>query len=159
MADITGSLEETPEKIILKVKQSRKGISLNYFVILILLVLGIYSLFKNTKTMELFSKIFFAVVIIVLVYSEIRIHYKKLVISNKRAILKEGILKKHEATISYPSITEVVSQQSFLERLFNYGHLIIRTSGAKKDYEIVIDKVSRPAKIKETIEGFMFRKP
>ena len=146
------------EKVLLVRNRSRINL-IGYYIIFILgIVLGVYSLTKESDKaiiLKTFAYVYFLIAIISLITGEVKVRYSRLTITDRKLLLKEGILKKHETAIRYSSITEVVSKQSFIERLFNFGDLTIRTSGAKKEYEIIIRKISNPAKTKELIEGFM----
>ncbi len=151
-------IHEKPEKVVKVVKRSRRGLLFTYVLVILFFYLAYYSWFVKgrSKTLDLFGSLFFLIGIFIWIYGEVKINYKKLIISNKRAVLQEGIFQRHSTTIKYSSITEVVAKQSLMQRLLNYGDLSIRTSGAKKDYELSIEKVPRPFKVKEVLEHFIF---
>ena len=141
------------ENIILTRNQSRRSLLVYYLLSLLFLFLGIYSIRKNI--MAVFLYLFFAAFLIMIIVSEKKVHYTKLTITDKRAVYREGIMKRHVRTIRYASITDISSKQSFIERILNYGDLTIMTSGAKKDYEIVVRKISSPEKTRTIIEKFV----
>lgn len=148
---------EVPEKVLRVVKQSRRAIFGNYFVIFALYFFGYYGIMKNTQSNVLrqLGWFFIGAATIALIYSEVKINYKKLIISNKRAVLDEGILNKHYITIRYSSITEIILQQKFYQRLSNYGSIVIRTSGIKREQDLSIDFISNPVYVKKLLEHFM----
>jgi len=143
------------ERSLLVRNQSRISL-LGYYVVFILGVgLGIYSLMKESELLKTFAYVYFLIAIISLIIGEKKVHYNRLTITDKKVVVKEGILKRHETAIRYSSITEVVSKQNFLERMLNFGDLHIRTSGAKKEYDITIENIPDPTKTKNIIERFM----
>lgn len=150
--------QEKPEKVIKTVKKSRRAMLLTYILIVVFFYFAFYSWFirERSRTLDIFASLFFLVGVFILVYGEFKISYKKLIISNKRAVLQEGIFHRHSTTIRYSGITEVTAKQSFSQRLLGYGDLGIMTSGSKKDYELSIDKVPNPQKVKELLEHFIF---
>jgi uncharacterized membrane protein YdbT with pleckstrin-like domain len=107
------------------------------------------------KKIEVFPSVFFVVALITIFISEKKVHYTKLTITNHRAIYKEGIMKRHVRTMRYASITDISSKQSFIQRMLNYGDLVIITSGAKKEYEVVVEKIRDPEKTRGIIEKFV----
>ena len=149
---------EKPERVIKVVRRSRRGLLPVYLFVILFFYLAYYSWFVKggSETLELFASMFFLAGIFIWIYGEIKINYKKLAISNKRAVLQEGIFRRHSTTIRYSSITEVVAKQSVLQRLLGCGDLSIRTSGAKKEYELSIERVPNPFKVKELLEHFIF---
>ena len=143
------------ENVLLVRNRSRINLIVYYIVLILGIGLGIYSLTKGSEILKTFAYLFFLIGIISLIVGEVKVKYSKLTITDRKLLLKEGILKKHETAIRYSSITEVVSRQNFIERVFNFGDLTLRTSGAKKEYEIIIKKIANPAKTKQLIERFM----
>ena len=140
------------EKVILTRNRSRISLINYYFLFLLFVFFGIYSFRKN---IVVFPFVFLVIGIISIIISEKKVHYTKLTITSHRAIYKEGILKRHVRTIRYASITDISSKQSFIQRILNYGDLAIITSGAKKEYEIVIEKIRDPEKTRSIIEKFV----
>ena len=143
------------EKVLLVRNQSRISLAGYYIVFVLGVGLGIYSLRKESKVLETFAYVYFLIALVFLMIGEKNVRYSKLTITDKKILVKEGIFKKHETAIRYSSITEVVSKQSFIDRLLNFGDLHIMTSGAKKEYDIMIKKIPGPTKTKKLIEGFM----
>jgi len=135
--------------------RSRINLAGYYLVFIVGVVLGIYSITKESLILKTFAYIYFLIAVICLIIAEMKVIYSKLTITDHKMLLKEGIFKKHETAIRYSSITEVVSSQNFIERVFSFGDLTIRTSGAKKDYEIIVKKITGPQKTKQIIERFM----
>ena len=150
-------MQEPSEKIIKNARLSRRGFLFQYAIIISALVLAFYSrsLLEKGRVLGLFSNIFLIVALFLLAYAEIKIRYKRLIISNKRAVLEEGIFKKHSTTIRYTTITEIISRQSFMQRLLLYGTLSIKTAGGTKEHELTIEKIGNPQKIKRIMDHFM----
>lgn len=147
----------TKERVILVRNQSRRSLLLYYLFSLFFLFLAVYSL-KNKNIMEnlsLFPYMFFIILFVLLVLAEKNVRYTKFTVTDKRAVYKEGIIKKHIRTIRYASITDISSKQNLFQRILNYGDLNIMTSGAKKDYELSIKNISGPDKVRTTVEKFV----
>ncbi|MBW2983815.1 PH domain-containing protein [Candidatus Woesearchaeota archaeon] len=149
---------EKPEKVIKVVKKSRKSLFFTYFLVVMFFYLAYYSWFIRirSKMLDVFASLFLLAGIFIWTYGEFKIRYKKLAISNKRAVLQEGIFHRHDTTIRYAGITEVTAKQSFMQRLLGYGDLTIMTSSAKKDYELSIESVPSPFRVKGLLEHFIF---
>lgn len=147
-------MQEQQEKIIHLAKQSRRGILLSYIIIVALIIISIYIIIKM-PSIKILSYALAIIAIILLIISELKIKQKKIILSDKRAILEVGIAAKQFTTIKYSSITEVILKQSLIERILNYGTLHIRTSGTKKEHDLVIENVSTPVKVKAIIEKYM----
>jgi len=145
------------EKVVRMVRQSRRAILGNYITVIAFGYLSYFSFINVSTSSALvqFAWFFGLVALVALIYSEITIHYKRLIITNKRAILHEGILKKHHITIRYSTITEVITTQRFYQRILNYGNVVIRTSGMKHDQDLKIDLVSNPFYVKKLLEHYM----
>lgn len=140
------------ERVILTRNRSRISLIKYYLLFVLFVFFGVYSFIKK---IEVFPLVFLVIAIIFVIISEKQVHYTKLTITSHRAIYKEGIFKKHVRTIRYASITDISSKQSFIQRILNYGDLVIITSGAKKDYEIVVEKIRQPEKTRSIIEKFV----
>jgi len=147
--------QTTPqEKVLFFVKKSRKAYLDRYIMIILLVGLASYSFTRKTILMSRFFWIFLIIAAFLLIVSEILLHTKRLIVTNRRSILNEGILKHHSTTINYSLITEISSRQSFFQRILNVGDLTIHTSGGKL-HDLNIDRISSPGKIKKTMEHLM----
>jgi uncharacterized membrane protein YdbT with pleckstrin-like domain len=144
------------EKVIysaIKVRRARWHL---YMTSIIFVGLALYSWVFDIGFNEtnLFGAIFLFFGMVLITYLEITIRVKRIIISNKRLIIDEGILSKQSMTIKYPMITEIIVKQSFSQRILGYGDIYIHTAGTQFQ-DIVMDSFTNPMKIKQTIEHFM----
>jgi len=74
----------------------------------------------------------------------------KLTVTDKRVILREGLLRKNLTEIFIDDVKRVQSQQSFLQRFFNVGSVTV-SSAATGYTEIYISGIPDPQKAKNFI--------
>ena len=72
-------------------------------------------------------------------------------ITNKRTILRRGLLSKSTTEVVHNDIRNIQIHQSFLNRVFGVGRLGISSAG-QEGIEIVMDACPRPDRIKEVID-------
>lgn len=77
----------------------------------------------------------------------------KLVITNKRSVRHEGIVKRHTTEVLHNHVRSVDIQQSFLERLFGIGTIGIDSAG-QDGIEINIIDIPKPYHVKEIIDRY-----
>ncbi|MFH1828292.1 MAG: PH domain-containing protein [Nanoarchaeota archaeon] len=147
-------MQQQQERTLKYAKRARRGFLINYIMILASFYMAIYS-FNQGDNLKIFAWLFLGFGAVMLLYAELRIIKKRLIITDRRAILEEGIFSKHSTTIRYSSITEVTSRQNILQRILNIGTLHIKTAGIKTEHDLVILGVGSPLKIKGMIEHFM----
>ncbi len=76
------------------------------------------------------------------------VHYA---ITDRRTMMREGILNKHFVTVDYRSITDVTVRESLLERIFTRtGSIGVNTAGSNR-VELGLRHVARPMAIKADI--------
>ncbi|MHC4947284.1 MAG: PH domain-containing protein [Planctomycetota bacterium] len=75
----------------------------------------------------------------------------KLVISNKRTVRHEGIVKRHTTEVLHNHVRSVDIQQTFFQRLFRVGTIGIDSAG-QDDIEIQADDIPSPYRVKEVID-------
>jgi uncharacterized membrane protein YdbT with pleckstrin-like domain len=72
-------------------------------------------------------------------------------ISNKRTLEKTGILSKHTNEVMHRDIRNIQITQTFRERIFNVGKIVI-SSAAEEDSEIVAVDIPDPTKLRDVID-------
>jgi len=60
--------------------------------------------------------------------------------------------------VTYNQVTDVQASQSWFERIFGYGHVVVNTAGTTF-HELTIVGVKNYAEIGETINKFRMKKP
>jgi len=74
----------------------------------------------------------------------------KFAITNKRVILKYGLIKRRTLEMNIAKIESVIVNQSILGRLLNYGTIVvIGTGGTKEPFACITDPLSFRKKFQE----------
>lgn len=74
-------------------------------------------------------------------------------ITNKRSILRHGILARNTNEILHSHVQNVQIEQSFRERLFKVGTISISSAG-QSDVEIIIGGISKPDDVVNCIDKY-----
>lgn len=84
-------------------------------------------------------------------------HSLKYILTNRRVIIKEGILTTQLTTAPYEHITHLSVKEKFLHRVsFQVGDIIIHTAGPTP-VEIHLYKVQHPLSVKNLIEELIIK--
>ena len=142
------------EKTLCKASTSRRAFSFAYLLIILFTLLGIYSFTQKNQVMSVFGLVFLVVSLSMLVSFEIKVRQKWAVITDKRIIVHKGIMRRSVTTIKYPSINEIALDQNLFSRMFGYGTLTIRTSGAQH-HDITLENMGAPSRVKNLVEQKM----
>lgn len=80
----------------------------------------------------------------------------KLIITNKRSIRQEGIIKRHTTEVLHDHIRSVDIRQTLLDRILKIGDLDIDSAGqgGESDIEIQMKKIPRPYEVKKLIDQY-----
>lgn len=76
-------------------------------------------------------------------------------ISNKRTIERTGIFAKSTSEVMHRDIRNIQIHQSFRDRIFGVGRIVI-SSSAEEDSEIVANDIPSPGKVRDVID--LYRK-
>ncbi len=74
-----------------------------------------------------------------------------LTITNKKTILRKGILSKHTNEVYHSDVRNVQVSQSLFNRMFGVGTIGISSAG-QADVEIKVAGIPRPVKVKDIID-------
>ncbi|MHC4991244.1 MAG: PH domain-containing protein [Planctomycetota bacterium] len=77
----------------------------------------------------------------------------KLVISNKRTVRHEGIVRRHTTEVLHDHVRSVDIRQTFLQRIFSVGAIGIDSAG-QEDIEIEIADIPKPYDVKRMIDQY-----
>jgi len=99
----------------------------------------------------LFTFIFLAVILIVVLNDIVDRFSKRYVITNKMVKKRTGIISRNLAEIAIQDMRSINSRQTIVGRLLNYGDVCIGTAGTA-GIEIVLDKIDNPKGVKELIQ-------
>lgn len=75
----------------------------------------------------------------------------KIIISNKRTVRYEGIVRRHTTEVLHDHVRSVDINQSLLQRIFNVGSIGIDSAG-QDGIEIEVRDIPSPYRIKEIID-------
>ena len=75
----------------------------------------------------------------------------KVVVSNKRTVKHEGIIRRHSTEVLHDHVRSVDIQQNFLQRIFKVGYIGIDSAG-QDGIEIEIADIPGPHRVKEIID-------
>jgi hypothetical protein len=80
----------------------------------------------------------------------------KLVVTNKRSIRQEGIIKRHTTEVLHDHIRSVDIRQTLLQRMLAVGNLDIDSAGqaGDRDIEIEMNLIPRPYEVKKIIDQY-----
>ena len=72
----------------------------------------------------------------------------RLLLTNRRVVLKRGILRQRSSEFLLPTIESVLVEFPLTGRLFNYGTLTVRGFGGSQEF---IRRISSPERVRELI--------
>jgi len=80
----------------------------------------------------------------------------KLIVTNKRSIRQEGIIKRHTTEVLHDHIRSVDIRQTLLHRVLGVGNLDIDSAGQSgdRDIEIQMHLIPRPYEVKKIIDQY-----
>src|SRR6516225_10994779 len=73
----------------------------------------------------------------------------RLLLTNRRVVLKKGILRQRSGEFLLPTIESVLVEFPLAGRLFNYGTLTVRGFGGSQEF---IKRISSPEHVRELIQ-------
>lgn len=76
----------------------------------------------------------------------------KYAITNKRVIVRAGIVSEDIKSSSFKHITSLRVKQGIIGKIFNFGSIIIDTSGSGSGFEFIWRYVDNPVQVKNEIE-------
>ncbi|MDP3106217.1 MAG: PH domain-containing protein [Candidatus Methanoperedens sp.] len=76
----------------------------------------------------------------------------KYAITNKRVIGRAGIISEDFKSSTFKHITSLRVKQGIIGKIFNFGNIIIDTSGSGSGFEFVWRYVNNPVQVKNEIE-------
>jgi membrane protein YdbS with pleckstrin-like domain len=80
-------------------------------------------------------------------------YWVKLVVSNKRTVRHEGIVRRHTTEVLHNHVRSVDIRQNFLQRILGVGALGIDSAG-QDGIEIEVRDIPRPYEIKKVIDQY-----
>lgn len=79
--------------------------------------------------------------------------WMKLVVTNKRSIRHEGVIRRHTTEVLHDHVRSVDINQNFLQRILSVGTIGIDSAG-QDGIEIEMDDIPRPYEVKKIIDKY-----
>ena len=79
--------------------------------------------------------------------------YTTLTVTNRRTILRTGILAKNTREVRHQDVRYLEVKQSFFDRIFGVGSISV-SSAAQGIIELEVAGIANPTAVKETIDGY-----
>ncbi|MCU0631404.1 MAG: PH domain-containing protein [Methanolinea sp.] len=152
--DVPRSLRETlnpGEGVILILHPSAWGYAWHFLLGFLLLAAGVFIPITEGRIIAILAGAFY------LGYTEIRRRRTTYYLTDLRIVRERRVISRTSSTVPYHQITDLHLEQSLFGRLVNTGTLSINTAG-KDGFEMVMEKISRPYKVKNLIESRMMER-
>lgn len=124
---------------------------LRFFFWLGLIVFGVWILIRGPETWPWFIGWgFIGISMVIFLFWWIKETTTTLTVTDKRIILRKGILSKYTNEIFHNNVKNVEVRQTVLQRIFGIGYIGISSAG-QSGYEIQIDGIREPDQVKQII--------
>ncbi len=77
-----------------------------------------------------------------------------LTVTDKRTILRKGILSKYTNEVFHSSVRNIEINQNIMQRIFRVGDISIASSSGQPDLEIVVHGIPDPETVKQLINKY-----
>lgn len=77
-----------------------------------------------------------------------------LIVTDKRTILRKGILSKYTNEVFHVSVRNIEITQGIIQRIFNVGDIVIASSSGQADLEIAVRGIPEPETVKHLINKY-----
>jgi len=134
-------------------KKNEKRFRISWFNYTGYILLAIWLLFLGVYPDQMLRQygILSTAIIIILIVIIMRIRLE-VIIKDDKLIIVKGIISKHVTEIFIRDIRAIDIKQNIVERILGFGDVMIATS-ATSGYEIVIENIGAPHKLKQEIEN------
>ncbi|QDU37084.1 Bacterial membrane flanked domain protein [Maioricimonas rarisocia] len=111
------------------------------------------SMFRNKPVMFILCVLLSVVVVglVILIVWYVQTLATELQVTNKRTILRKGLLSKYTSEVWHDNVRNVQIRQSFFQRIMNVGWIGISSAG-QSGLEIAIAGIPDPEEAKEIID-------
>lgn len=92
----------------------------------------------------------FGVGLVILIHTLIRQYSNKYILTNKKVIFQDGLFARNKQVFRIANITSISTEQSFLQRIFGCGKVVLALPGIKYETK----KISRPEKFVTAINKY-----
>jgi uncharacterized membrane protein YdbT with pleckstrin-like domain len=84
------------------------------------------------------------------IWEWLKLHFTEMGVTNKRVILKTGIVSRHSEEMKLSSIETVEIEQGIMGRILGYGDVKVTGKGIS---DLVLTKINDPMDVKRRIES------
>ena len=128
---------------------------LNWLVLVIpflfaLVIMGPIAWILSTGTWSQFAWIPLAIGLLSILAAVIRRQSSDFSVTNKRVLMKVGVISSHSIELMLNKIEAITVDQSFLGRLFGYGEVILTGSGGSKE---VFANIRSPLEFRRAVQA------
>jgi len=117
----------------------------------LLLLLGSLAAQENPQTPQLWALPFiFGLILVIWCLQSLTTTFS---VTNKRSMLRKGILSKHTREVRHSDVRLLQVDQSFFQRMLGVGTVSVASAGSG-EVEIMVAGLKNPEHIKETIDGY-----
>ncbi len=110
----------------------------------------IYSYFKNPQAAGIVGVAFLIVALLVAFPRCIRYVSSEFVVTNKRVIVKVGLIQRETLELVLTKVETIGVEQSVLGRILNYGTIIVTGTGGTKE---PFKDIARPLQFREQVQS------
>lgn len=118
-----------------KILCSAKWHWINYALFVLFGIAGVYLLFRMLKENPYIDDVMFiipAILILIAIIGFISIEHSEFVITNRRIIIKSGIIMRQSYELRLEMLESIQVYQGILGRVFEYGTIIVHGVGASR---------------------------
>ena len=114
---------------------------------LIMIALGVWALSADKTVPAIIAGV---IVLIVLFVPWIQRHSSEFAVTNKRVIIKLGVLTTRSTELLLPKIEGIAVQQSLSGRMFGFGEIVVTGSGGTQE---TFDNIQSPLDFRQAVQA------
>ncbi len=148
--------KEQNEEVLMNLTRTRKAFLIEYLCAFTLISLFFVAILKGYNIRPLISITIFSIVGIAVVSTEFSRLLHRCKVTESKVLIINGLIKQSKRHIFITSITDIDAKQGYLQRLFGYGDIDIKSASGEK--ALVIKDINNPEKtmikLEELIENY-----
>lgn len=82
-----------------------------------------------------------------------------LTVTDKRTILRKGVLSKYTNEVFHTSVRNIEINQTIMQRIFHVGDIVVASSSGQADLEIAVNGIPDPETVKQLINKYRMAAP
>tara|TARA_Y100000310_G_scaffold326503_1_gene391464 strand:+ start:453 stop:929 length:477 start_codon:yes stop_codon:yes gene_type:complete len=148
--------KEHHEEIIMTFRRSRKAFIIEYLCAFTLISLFFIAILKGYTIRPLIYVTIFSLVGIAVISAELSRYLHRCKVSESKILIVNGLIKQSKRHIFITAITDIDAKQGYLQRIFGYGDIDIKSASGEK--ALVIKDINNPEgtmkRLEELIENY-----